>query len=390
MIQKGTYRVWGRVIILVIGILLATYITQAQSRTLVKNISQSFKVEKKSTVELTNKYGDVILQTWDIDSVLVNVKITAYGKNDEILTKNMERVDIEFNSFGDVLTIETILDRNSSMFKEVINSLGDYSKTLISKNKINIDYELTIPASTLLILDNKYGDVYLESLSQDATIKLAHGDFQAEELTGTSKLELSFCKARIKKLNKAFVDLKGAELNLREGGDIVLTSSSSTFDVRTVQSLKVDSRNDKIHLENVTAVRGFASFSNILVDSMLDRIDMELNYGDLLVHSVNSNFNLVSINTKTADVNISLDMGSYFSTTLIGREDRMYLTSNFMGLEKNVSTENEKIITLTGTVGMIKPKQSQVRITGESGDITVYLEETGGITNKKLSRSKTQ
>lgn len=383
MKKQVTYRMLGRAILILIGVILAAYVSQAQSRTLVKNISQSFLVEKRSTVDLTNKYGQVILDTWDKDSVKIKVKITAYGKNDEALTKTMERVDVDFKNFGDVLNIETVLDRNSSIFKEVINSLGDYSKTLISKNKISIDYELTIPNQSILILDNKYGDVYMQDLSQEATITVAHGDFKAENLSGTSKLNLSFCKARIKKIDKAIIELKGAELDLREGGDIVLTSSSSTFDVKSVQSLKVDSRNDKIHLEKVTAIRGYSSFSNIQIDSMLDRMDMELNYGDLMVNSVNSNFNLVNLKSKTADVNISLDMGSYFSANLTGREDRMYLTSNFMGMNKTHSTENDKIITLTGAVGMIKPKQSKVSIDGETGEITVYLEETGGITNKK-------
>ncbi|MEP2024416.1 MAG: hypothetical protein ABJH98_18160 [Reichenbachiella sp.] len=382
MTEQSTYRVWGKAILILIGVMLTAYVTHAQSRTLVKNISQSFKVDAKSTVELTNKYGQVILETWDKDSVQVEVKITAYGKNDETLSKNMERVDVDFTNFGDVLTIETVLDRNSSVFKEVINSLGDYSKTLISKNKISIDYQLTIPKHAALKLDNKYGDVYVESLAQESTITVAHGDFKADELTGTTKLNLSFCKARIKKLDKAFLELKGAELVLRKGGDLVLTSSSSTFDVKEVQSLKVDSRNDKIHLEKATAVRGYSSFSNILIDSMLDRIDMELNYGDLLIHSINSNFNLVNLKGKTADINLSLDMGSYFAATLTGREDRMYLTSNFMGMNKTRSSENDKIIILTGSVGMIKSKQSQVNIEGESGEITIYLEETGGITNK--------
>ncbi|WP_456459590.1 hypothetical protein [Reichenbachiella sp.] len=382
MKQRATYRMWGKAILILIGVMVAAYVSKAQSRTLVKNISQSFKVENTATVELTNKYGQVILNTWDKDSVQVNVKITAYGKNDEALTKSMERVDVDFTNFGDVLTIETLFDRNSSVFKEVINSLGDYSKTLISKNKISVDYELSIPHKASVTLDNKYGDVYMESLSQESNISVAHGDFKADELAGTCKLNLSFCKARIKKLDKAFLELKGAELDLREGGDIVLTSSSSTFNVKTVQSLKVDSRNDKIHMAKATAVRGYSSFSNILIDSMLDRLDMELNYGDLLVHSINSNFNLVNLKSKTADVNISFDMGSYFSATLTGREDRMFLTSNFMGMNKTRSADNDKVITLTGVVGMIKPKQSQVTIAGESGEVTVYLEETGGITNK--------
>lgn len=382
MIETRTYRMILRGALLVLGVILAAYVTHAQSRSLTKNISESFVVDKKSTIELTNKYGQVIVDTWNKDSVIVNVTITAYGKNDEALTKNMERVDVDFKNFGDLLNIETVLDRNSSVLKDVINSLGDYSKTFISKSKISIDYELTIPEHAALILDNKFGDVYVQSLTQEATIKVAHGDFKAEELTGASRLNLSFGKARIKKLEKAFIELKGAEVDLREGGDINLTSSSSTFDVRAVKSLKVDSRNDKIHLEKVTAMRGHSSFSNVLIDSMLDRIDMELNYGDLMINSINSNFNLVNLKSKTADVNISLDMGSYFSAVLTGREDRMFLTRNFMGMNKTRDAENEKIITLTGKIGMIKPKQSQVSIEGESGEITVYLEEAGGITNK--------
>lgn len=382
MIQRCTYHMWRKAALLLIGVMVAGYVSHAQSRSLVKNISQAYKVDSHSTVDLTNKYGQVILKTWDKDSVEVKVKITAYGKNDETLSKNMDRVDVDFTNFGDVLTIETILDRNSSVFKEVINNLGDYSKTLISKNKISIDYELIIPNSASLKLVNKYGNVYLENLSQESNITVAHGDFQVDEMVASSKLNLSFCKARINKLGKAFIELKGAELDLRNGGDIVLTSSSSTFNVKSVKSLKLDSRNDKIHLEKATAVRGYSSFSNIRIDSMLDRLDMELNYGDVIVDNINSNFNLVNLKSKTADVNLSFDMGSYFAATLIGREDRMFLTSNFMGMNKSRNADNDKVITLTGVVGMIKPKQSQVTISGESGEVTIYLEDTGGITNK--------
>lgn len=382
MIKSSTYRLVIICGLTLVGMIVSCSLLQAQSRRLTKNISETFHMDKRSTVELTNKYGQIIVDTWDKDSVSVDVEITAYGKNDEALTKNMERVDVEFKNFGDLLSIETVLDRNSSVFKEIMNSLGDYSKTLISKNKIRVDYELKIPKSASLKLDNKFGDVYIQDITQETTINVAHGDFKAQELTGASRLNLSFGKAWIKKLDKAFIELKGAEVDLREGGDIDLTSSSSTFEVSTVKSLKVDSRNDKIQLDKVVAVRGYSSFSNIMVDSMLDRIDLELNYGNLMINSVNSNFSLVNLISKTADVNISLDMGSYFTAELTGREDRMFLTRNFMGMNKTRDVDNDKIITLTGKVGMIKPKESQLRIEGESGEITVYLEDGGGITNK--------
>ena len=124
------------------------------------------------------------------------------------------------------------------------NSLGDYSKTLISKNKISIDYELTIPISSSLVLDNKFGDVFIDKLEEETKIKVAHGDFKANELKGSSKLNLSFGKCRITRLNKAFLVLISAELNIREGGDINIESSSSKLDMTNIQSLKLNSRND--------------------------------------------------------------------------------------------------------------------------------------------------
>ena len=66
----------------------------------------------------------MIIHTWDKDSVLIDVEITAYGKNDEALSKTMARVDVEIKNFGDLLNIETILDRNSSLIKGDVEQSG--------------------------------------------------------------------------------------------------------------------------------------------------------------------------------------------------------------------------------------------------------------------------
>ena len=360
-----------------------SYTMQAQSRTLTKNISQTFLVEEGATIDITNKYGQITIETWDMDSVAVDVEITAYGKNDIDLDKTMARVDIEFDNFDDLLNIETVLDRNSNTFKEIWNSLGDYSKNLISKNKISIDYVVKIPDHCDIELDNKFGNIFVNEISEELRVTLAHGDLKANELTGSTKIDLSFGRARIKEASKAIFNLKSAELSLRKGGEVHIESSASTLDFTSVQSLKMNSRNDKMDIEEVKVLKGRSSFTQFSIDSVLDIADVTLNYGELQVYSINSNFSQVNVKSKSTDVNLNFSMGAYFTARLTGLEQTMFLTKNFMGLEKSRDQENKEMITLIGAVGYKKAKLSHVNIESESGELMIYLEDAGAITNNK-------
>jgi len=77
---------------------------------LTKHVSQSYKAEKDVTVDVSNKYGQVIINTWQKDSVKVEVEITAHGKNDDNVEKALKRIDLDFKQSGNFITLETVLD----------------------------------------------------------------------------------------------------------------------------------------------------------------------------------------------------------------------------------------------------------------------------------------
>jgi hypothetical protein len=350
----------------------------AQSNKLTKSIYEHLKVQDGATINLTNKYGDVIVNTWDTDSVLIEVEITAYGKNDESLDKTMSRVYVDFNNFDDLVNISTVMDLNSSFGVEMW-----FSKNVASKNKVRIDYEITIPESASLFLNNKYGNVFIGDLITKAEIKVAHGDLRIQSLKGSSKINLSFGKGHVKQLDATSLYLNNAKLDIENAGDMRVESSASVIDIAFVQSLWLNSRNDKLKVKKVRSISGRTSFSDISVDSMMDRVDLILNYGDFKVNSINSNFSRVMLIGKSTGIDISFDMGSYFSASITGLEEKMFLTRNFIGMQKTRNEEDDTIISLNGSVGAFKPKQSNVVVTNDRGETILYLEETGGITNKK-------
>jgi len=369
-------------VLMLISVLCFNHANARSGTRLVKNISRSFEVDQNTNIELTNKYGQVIVNTWEKDSVVIDVEITVYGKNGEMTEKMMRRVDIEFNRFGDFLSIETILDRNSGFFKEMWNSLGDYSKTLLSNNKINIDYEITIPIRSNFKLDNKFGDVFLNQHEGKLQLIVSHGDLKVNKLAGESRIDLSFGKGHFKNINQANMVLKSAELSIRDIGSLNIESSSSEIELTNVESLILNSRNDKISIEKVRMISGRASFSDVAIDSIIDQVNVDLNYGEFYIASVNANFATVHLSGKSADIHLNFEIGAYFDLSIAGRDDQIFLSKNFKGLNKTVSQEDEKEIILTGSVGMIKSKRSSVDVQSINGDIYLFLDDGGGITNR--------
>ena len=374
----------GKIILFCLSVILVSSSVIAQNgRTrLTKNISKNFSVETNVTIDITNKYGQIIVNTWDYYSVKVAVEIRAFDRNDDAVEKLMDRTDFVFNNFGDYLTIETVLDRKAGFFKEVWNNIGDYSKTLLSKNKISIDYEITIPKKSNLNLDNKFGNVYVNSLTSTSKIKVAHGDFKANELTGNTKLYLSFGKGNVKRFNDGYIELKGAELDIRNSDNIEIESSTSHLQLDKVISLKLNSRNDKVRIEEAKFLKGKAGFSNIIVDSMIDKVNMELNYGEFVVNSVNSNFSNIELNSKSGDVNLNFELESYFDLDLKGKSEEIFLSRNMSNLKKTVDGENDKLIRLEGIIGYPKGKKSKVFLNSDGGEIYLFLQDVGGITKE--------
>ena len=134
--RNRLFRLW------VLGLLVMAFgQLQAQSDArLTKNIKREFKVPNDVTVDISNKYGRVAVKSWDRDSVMINVEITAYARDSRSTQKLMERVEVDFSNLGSFLTVETVLDRGSGTFKELMNTVGDYSKNVVSSNKLTIDF----------------------------------------------------------------------------------------------------------------------------------------------------------------------------------------------------------------------------------------------------------
>lgn len=343
---------------------------QAQEVELSKRITKAFKVDANAQIDMSNKYGEVIVQTWEKDSVRFEILITSFGKNDESVNKLIDRVSFDHTNSGKFLKFETVFDRQSGSFKEFWNSLGDYSKVLINRNNLNVDYKVYLPKSSNLYLENKFGDIYINEFSGRSKIVLSQGDIKISKHSGQLNLDLKFGKANISTVNIAFLELQIAELSIAKASKLDISSSSSTINIIESRSIKIDARNDKYYLRNVGSLNGEATFSSVNISNLETEIIGKANFSDLSIENFSQAGSIINLNTRSTDIRLWLPTEKAYDVDLTAREDRLDIPLNWKSLKSYYTDDKNKYIRVSGEIQGQNP--AQIHIDNQGGSLTIF------------------
>ncbi len=360
-------------------VLMALFFCQeaiAQETKLSKSINKSFEVSDRLNLEIINKYGNVIIDTWPNNEILLKIEILAYGKDESSAEKLMDRVEFDFKQSDDFLEVESVFDRKKSFFKDLLNTVGDYSASLLSKHKLQVNYELTVPESTISItIDNRFGDIHMGDATGRLNIKLAHGNFRANKIEDYSKVTVNYGKAKIKAFNEISMSLKGAELELEKAGNLKLISSSSTVYIEHVTVLDIESTNDKIVINEIEDISGQANFSEISISHLYASCRLDQSYGELTIKQVLDGFKSLRLNGKSTDYNLIFSMNSNFETNIYARDDKLQI-ADFPGKrDKRYMDEKSKFVRITGAFGLGKDGR-KLNINAQNGEVAIDFEDT--------------
>ncbi len=351
--------------------LLFCHVGQAQEIKLSKSIDKTFEVSDRLNLEITNKYGNVIIDTWSQDEVSLNIEILAYGKDDNAAEKLMDRVEFDFKHSDDYLEVVSVFDRKKSFFRDLVNTVGDYSASLLSKHKLQINYELTIPESTSsIMIDNRFGDIHLDNVQGRINITLAHGDFRANKLEDFSRLNINYGKARIKEVTEMNLSLKGAELELDYADKLSLKSSSSTIIVGKVMNADVESTNDNIEISNVRDISGTANFTEMSILYLSEICRLNQSYGEMAIKNIHEDFKSIRLDGKSTDYQLNFSKNSSFGARIYARDDKLVIAEYPGQREKKYMDDKSKFVQITGNFGG-EDDESNLTIDAQNGEVII-------------------
>ncbi len=335
-----------------------------------RTLRRGFYLPSNGNVEIINKYGQIIVNSWDEDSVYLEITVIAYGRSDEVVEKMINRVDFDFDQTGDYLTLKTILDRQSSSFKEFVNSVGDASKALLSKNRLVIDYDIYVPISANLDLENKFGNIYLDEIHGALKLNLSQGDLRAREINGSARIDLSFGKANIKSIENGSLTLKATEIDIEKAGKLSITSSSSEMHLNYVDMIQLESRNDQIEILEAKAIEGSGRFTNIDNGFLIDNLDLDMDYGELNLYRIEDTYDAIQISGKSTDILLKFEPEAFLEVDITARNENLVYPDVPMHLESNYLDDRNKLVKITGTVGNNRVHKSTLKLNSE-GDIRI-------------------
>jgi hypothetical protein len=336
-----------------------------------RDFKRSYQMPKNGKVEVISKYGEVIVRTWNLDSVRFEVVVRAEGKNSSAVAKSMARVDVKFRKIGSVISAVTEISSGSGFFGSVMSEI----EGAMGSNKLKVDYQVWLPKDVMLSVENKYGDLYLTNLDGRVDLDISHGDIKANDLSQSLNLKHSFGKSSFGKLNDGIFTLRGSELSVDEAKNLNIESGSSEIRVDKIQRIQLNSRNDKIHLLEANEIMCEGSFTNLTSDLLKGSARLDFSYGDIYLGRIVKDFNSIDITGKSTDINLILNQASYIKTYIKGPEDRMILPNSMLTMQKEQFVDEGKI-SLSGFVGNTNTRHSQLIVEADGGELIIAIKET--------------
>jgi hypothetical protein len=238
-----------------------------------RNISKTYTASG-NILNIENRFGQVKITTWDKNEIKVDIHLETSSTDKEFTEKSFERMDVEESKDGNNINLKTVLNKGGE--KNV--SCTNCSNTII------VDYDVHIPASNALKIQNSFGDVTIPDYTGPVSLTVKYGELIAGKLTRPEKIEVAFGKADLKSLSNIDLEFKYSKVTIGNlTGNCKLKFSFCGYSKVNLDngltSLTVNDSYSSVHL--VPPAKLAASYTiNTSYGSFVDKTDIGISRTD--------------------------------------------------------------------------------------------------------------
>ncbi|MFN0015869.1 MAG: hypothetical protein ACKVU2_15105 [Saprospiraceae bacterium] len=283
-----------------------------------KKINREFNISATGTTAIYNKYGKVNINTWQNNSVKIDITIVVNATDQRTADRTFERIKVNFMNTADYVKAETVIESEAK-----ISWLGNNCQDF------KINYEVWMPIGNQLDLKNKYGNSFVAALNGKLKAEIKYGDLRTEAVNNNADLSIGYGKANLAKVRNLTGYLSYGGLNITEAAEVQMDSKYSDFQIDQAMAVRVTSKYDNFNLGDIEDLRVQTKYANLRVNttkavyvtaqytdvkmnSISGSVDADLNYGSLKVGALGRNFSEARIVGKYTDVQMNVESGAAF------------------------------------------------------------------------------
>lgn len=333
-----------------------------------KTFTKTFSLDNSDKVNISNRYGDVLVKTWDRREIKVDVEVKAYSKDDDDVQKLLDDVSIDASKNGDVVSFKTNFGDNNGRY----GSSTRNGKT-VWRREVRINYVVYMPHANALTLNNQYGNVNIGNFAGALYAKVQYGNFTGGNLSSSNNyIAVQYGTTNIQELNKAIikhqygsgltigtvgslelnVQYAGANVNTIKGNAIIKQQYGSGLTIGSVDNLDLDAQYATVNVNNISGNATIKQQYNNVTLGSVGKLNLRAQYatakigtlkGDGTIRISYNRLNIDNITTGCKSLNIDADytpVSLAFSSNYQGEFD---VRTSYAGFKAggNVSSRQE-------------------------------------------------
>jgi hypothetical protein len=333
-----------------------------------RQLTKVFKINKSTIVDIGNKYGDISIETWNKDSVSVEIFVRVSEKSRDKLRKKMDGISFELTQSGHFVVINTLLgDSKNIIFSELTKIKENVG---MGESQVEINMKVKVPDNLELRISNKFGNVYIDDYLGDISIDMANGKLKANNLGGYVNLKISFGDAFLNTIDSGVLEVYYGKLNLTSARKLKITSKTSDITITEIEQLSVNSSRDTYHIRMIDDFETESSWTDFSISEFKRKSDVRMNYGDISIENIRSTFEHIFIDSRSSKINLTFDKKTDVNFDITSNKD-LNLPVNSKIDKKEQINPAEKVVRYTGRTGDIKIDEPKLVLKSSSGEITI-------------------
>lgn len=272
-----------------------------------KSINKKYQVKADHKLEIDNKFGEVKITTWDKNEIVVDITISVEANNEKETIKRLDNIDVKISEGAGETSFKTY-------FK---NEKNNKSK---GKSEMSIDYEVKMPKSNALDLENAFGAFIINDLDGRADIEVKFGSARIGNLKHPeSELLFEFSDpVEIEHVETARLTLKYSKLKLNSATSLNFDSEFSNTNLNGVGKLELRIKFGSIDIDQVIEADVKSNMSSIEVDNLVEKGKFDAKYGSLSIDRVKKGFTELIVDGEFSPIDISIEDGASFNAEVYG------------------------------------------------------------------------
>jgi hypothetical protein len=350
-------------LLLFISLFIISFSISAQELT--KEFHKEFTAGANTTLEISNRYGDVVIESWDKDQVVIDVKVTVEFPNKDRAEKLLSYIDVRFSEGENLISAKTVIDDKFNFSGWGFNS-----------KKFSIDYNVRMPVGTALTLANKYGNTDIDELHGLVNLDIKYGNIEAGKLTrGNVKplnsLNLAYGKGTIDEAGWLDLTIRyTGNMNIAKSQALLLDSKYSKLTIGETSSVVGESKYDNISIESINNLVLENGYTETNIGVLTKKLTYNGSYGSFSVDRVPAGFESIDIETHYMGVRLGIEeSANYKLEAKVSYGGLKYNEDNFKNQRRIVENNSNEV---TGIFGKEESPSARVNIIASYGSVKLY------------------